>query len=314
MGKMLDMFKLGEGRRAPLAISKPADAAPAQDCVVDWEIGTEVPFVEVGGPNKKVELSPGLTQHPPQTVPQAPHLPVEPAPIAAVPKLVKLTEAKPMTAAFEAWPTVTSTPLGISTEVIAYHQPDHAASKEYATLLDAMRGSLTAGTAGVLLLLGPKPHVGASTVLLNLAASAALKQNLRVAVVDANGTLPTLAQRLGQSASAGLAEVMAGKLALDHALIKTGIASLHVLPAGASIDKCDAMSWLVAWLRQRFDLILIDGPTMEGANVASYVPHADGIYLVLPQGETTLLNKGVTQSITRMGGRLCGLIHTHFDI
>ncbi len=59
MGRMLETFKLGEGRRAPLAISKPPDAMPVQDCVVDWEIGAEVPYVEVGGPGKKVELSPG---------------------------------------------------------------------------------------------------------------------------------------------------------------------------------------------------------------------------------------------------------------
>ena len=73
MGRMLETFKLGEGRRSPLALSKPADAAPAQDCVVDWEIGAEVPFVEVGGPNKKIELSPGLLQHPAQVTPQPLH-------------------------------------------------------------------------------------------------------------------------------------------------------------------------------------------------------------------------------------------------
>src|SRR5437667_11959934 len=109
MGRMLETFKLGEGRRAPLALSKPADAAPVQDCVVDWEIGEEVPFVEVGGPNKKVELSPGLMKHPPQGAPRAPHMPVE-----ASPKIVTLTEAKPMTAAFEPWPRAAPTPACIS--------------------------------------------------------------------------------------------------------------------------------------------------------------------------------------------------------
>src|SRR5439155_25880559 len=104
MGRMLDTLKLGEGRRGPLPVAKPGDAAPAQDCVVDWEISEEVPFVEVGGPNKKVELSPGLMmKHPPQALPQAPHLPLEPS----KPQAFKLTETKPMTAAFEAWPAPT---------------------------------------------------------------------------------------------------------------------------------------------------------------------------------------------------------------
>ena len=77
MGRMLETLKFGEGRRTPLATSSPAAPMPgAADCVVEWEIGEEVPFVEVGGPNKKVELSPGLMRHPPQPA-QPPHLIVE---------------------------------------------------------------------------------------------------------------------------------------------------------------------------------------------------------------------------------------------
>ena len=320
MGRMLETMKLGEGRRAPLAISKPADTAPVQDCVVDWEIGEEVPYVEVGGPGKKVELSPGLMKHPPQAAPQAPHLTVPPVAATSKPKAVNLTEAKPMKAAFASWPVPAPTPLGISTEIIAYHHPDHAASNEYAALLDTMRGGLKAGAAHVLLLIGLKPHVGTSTVLLNLAISAAMKHQLRVMLVDGNGPRAALAPRLGHSTSAGLLEVIDGTLALEQAIVKTAIASLHLLPAGASSKKqtpltSEAMTWLTAWLRERYDLIFIDGPAIENVSeIAPHVPHADGIYLVLPQGDTPSLNKGAAQSVSRMGGRLCGLIHTHFEM
>ena len=61
MGRMLDTLKQGEGRRVMPAVEQ-TGGTPVQDCVVDWEIGEEVPFVEVGGPNKKIELSPGLRQ------------------------------------------------------------------------------------------------------------------------------------------------------------------------------------------------------------------------------------------------------------
>ena len=98
MGKMLETLKQSEGGRTSLDISKPANTAPAQDGAVDWETGAEVPFVEVGGPGKKVELSPALMQHPAQTAPQAPHV-AEPAAIAAKVNVVNLTETKPMTAA-----------------------------------------------------------------------------------------------------------------------------------------------------------------------------------------------------------------------
>jgi hypothetical protein len=53
---------------------------------------------------------------------------------------------------------------------------------------------------------------------------------------------------------------------------------------------------------------------MDDGDVAVQAPHADAIYLVLPHGDPTPLNKGIPQTISRLGGRLCGLIHTHFEI
>src|SRR5213593_3077519 len=101
MGRVLETLKRGDGWRISAANSKPADATPVQDCVVDWEIGAEVPYVEVGGADKKVELSPGLMKHPAQAAPQPPHLPVEVAAAVSKPSVVKLTETKPMAVAFE---------------------------------------------------------------------------------------------------------------------------------------------------------------------------------------------------------------------
>ena len=116
-----------------------------------------------------------------------------------------------MTVAYEAWPN--PAPAGISTEIIAFHQPEHPASKEYAKLLDAMLQPLQTIKGTVLLIVGRKPRVGASTVLLNLAVGHALKQKLRVIVVDANVQGGGLAHRLGEVELTGLAEVMEGAVA-----------------------------------------------------------------------------------------------------
>ena len=68
------------------------------------------------------------------------------------------------------------------------------------------------------------------------------------------------------------------------------------------------MSWLVSRLRERFDIILIDGPAIADAAVT--IPHADGVYVVLPHGES--LSNASAQAVTRMGGTLSGLIQTNF--
>ena len=109
--------------------------------------------------------------------------------------------------------------------------------------------------------------------------------------------------------------MLAGSLALEQAIVKTALPMLHLLPGGAAQTTltAEAIGWLTAWLRERYDLIFIDGPTLDAtAALTVHAPHANGTYLVLPQGESAL-PKGVAQSIGRMGGRLCGLIHTHFE-
>jgi Mrp family chromosome partitioning ATPase len=310
MGRMLETMKLSQGRRVPLSVSKPVDEAPVQDCVTDWEIAEEVPYVEVGGPNKKVESSPGLMKHAPQAAPQPPHMPVE------KPKAVNLSAVPPTSVAFEPWQDAPPA-VAISPEIVAYHQPEHPQAKEYESLLNALRGGMKTESAQVLLLVGLRPSVGTSTVLLNLATIAAKKHGLRVAVIEADPRHAELAQRLGHPGEAGLHEVMAGTLALEHAVVKTAIPAVHLLPSGKPSKKLTsgAMTWLIAWLRERFDLILVEGLTVEHSpEAAVHVTHADAIYLVLPHGEPASAGQNVAQSISSMGGRLCGLIHTHFTV
>jgi Mrp family chromosome partitioning ATPase len=309
MGRMLQTLKQNEGRRVPpLSEAAPVDAA-VQDTVVDWEIAEEVPYVEVGGPNKKVELSPGLLAHPAQAKPQPPHQPAEPMKR----KTVELTPAQPMGVAYQAWPSAIPAAGNVSPEIIAYHSPDHATSKEYALLLDTILHGTEAN--GVLLFAGAKPNVGTSTVLLNLAVIAAQAKKLRVAVVETTRKQTSIGQRLGLPVSRGLDDVFSGALAIEQAITKTALPSLHLLPAGNADPVCsnEAVAWLCAWLRERYDLILIDGPTLEdAAPLTALLPHAHGVYLVLPQGDAS--GKGLAQSLRRLGGNVCGLIHTHFEM
>src|SRR5271166_320325 len=107
MGRTLDTLRHGETQRAarPAPPVPPGDSSPPEECVVDWTLQEEVPYIEVGGPSRQVEVSPLLVKHPPQPKVQPPH------PLLgkglAVPKsapVVNLTEARPMAVAFEAWP------------------------------------------------------------------------------------------------------------------------------------------------------------------------------------------------------------------
>jgi Mrp family chromosome partitioning ATPase len=302
MARVLESLKQSEGARSNGANRISPAPGPAQECVLEWTLGEdEVPFIEVGGPNKKIELSPSLVvKHPPQPKVQPPH-------VAGA----QLTETQPMAVAFAPWPS-TPAPRAIAPDAIAYHQPEHPVSKEYAALCELIVPKGAPAGARVLLLSGARPRVGTTTVLLNLAVTAARGGARRVALFEADSAHPALAARLGQQATAGVHDVLAGNLALEQAILATPLTSLSLLPAGKPSGPLtgEALAWLIGWMRSRFDLILIDGPPLaETAALAPLAALCDGIYLVLPQGEVPEV-----LSIPRLGGRLRGLIHTRFEV
>lgn len=314
MGRTLETLRQSEGARR--AIVGRSDST-VEECVVEWTLGEEeAPYIEVGGPEKKIELSPSLVhKHPPQPRVQPPHAVAEKA--AATP-VADLTAAQPMMVSYEAWPGAAVAPGGVAPEVIAYHDPEHVVSRQYAELLGKMLHDLPSESARVLLLAGMRPRVGTTAVLLNLAVTAARTKKRRVALLDAHWSSPGLASRLGHEPSAGIADALGGRLALEQAVLRTALPNLDLLPAGITgkpntTPSVMAAAWLIAWLRGRYDLILIDGPAFGAADdVATLAPQADGAYLVLPQGEASAEARDRAQTFIRHGARLRGFIHTHF--
>src|SRR5439155_7287534 len=138
MGRMLESLKMGP---KPLA----------EQCVVDWTLREpeEVPYIEVGS-GKKMEGSSQVmsVKHPARPSVQPPHhqpaIALAPTLITAAllaeksppaPKALPAAEPKPLSVVFEPWPTMLVPSRGIAAEVIAFHQPAHAISQQYAALL-----------------------------------------------------------------------------------------------------------------------------------------------------------------------------------
>ena len=209
----------------------------------------------------------------------------------------------------------------ISPDLITYHRPDHPISKQYAALLEQMLLGLTPGPAPVLLLTGSAPRVGTTTVLLNLAVCAA-GANRRIVAVDANYHQPDLASLLGLEDQPGWMNVLAGNLALEQAVQQTSLRNLQVLPGDPTGETQgialapDAVRWVLRWLRERFDIVLVDGPDLKhGSDLAVLAPACDGLYLVVPQSEASLAqDRTLVQNLPRLGGRLRGLVHTHVEM
>jgi Mrp family chromosome partitioning ATPase len=317
MGRMLDTLRKSETPRAEML---PAQGVkPHADCVMEWAVNeAQMPYIEVGGPGKVLEGSAEVmaVAHPPQAK-QPPHPPVKES-FAKSAILAQLTEAKPLTVAYEPWTGPAAGSRGMAAEIIAYHQPTHSVSKQYLDLWNAMIAGAPTAPSQVWLLCGLRPQVGTTTVLLNLAVTGAA-QGHRIVVVDAQTRQASVAGRFGFNPDLGLLDVIAGQAALEQTVLKTIVPALQVLPASASRDDVDlsaeGAAWILGRLRQRFDVILIDAPCLtEKDGLLALAPSSDGIFLVAPQGETKSMPRETLQIIARMGGKLRGVLHTHVEM
>src|SRR5262249_4943827 len=168
-----------------------------------------------------------------------------------------------------------------------------------AQALRGIRTSIMYGRSGsppqALLVVSAFPEEGKTTVAVNLATALALYGS--TCIVDADIRNPGVAEvfRVRPARDASIADVLAGGVPLDAALIKLGeINDLAVLPAtpqprepGEMICSRSAHK-LIGDLRQRFGFLVLDAPPLLGyADAMALAPLVDGILFVSRAGVST---------------------------
>ncbi|HEY3845476.1 MAG TPA: AAA family ATPase, partial [Acetobacteraceae bacterium] len=114
---------------------------------------------------------------------------------------------------------------------------------------------------------------GKTTVALALARSTALSGE-RVLVIECDLRRPTFALRMRATAPEGLADCLRGSLTAAEAIRTDPVTGMDVLQAGhAGTDLpdrflSDTMARMLADLRQRYDLILLDSPPVQAITEA----------------------------------------------
>ncbi|MCP4427750.1 MAG: CpsD/CapB family tyrosine-protein kinase [Chloroflexi bacterium] len=116
-----------------------------------------------------------------------------------------------------------------------------------------------------------------------------------VCVVELNWWRPS-DEPLTVAASGGIAAVLAGKVALDEAVLSTGLPNLFLLPAGkvaieerAVLARSSILKETINQLGEQFDYLILDIPAVLAANDA--IPLAslgDAACLVALQGVTSV--------------------------
>ncbi|MBT1624261.1 polysaccharide biosynthesis tyrosine autokinase [Curtobacterium flaccumfaciens pv. oortii] len=161
------------------------------------------------------------------------------------------------------------------------------------------------------------PGEGKTTTIANTALALA-ENGLRVALVDADLRRPRIADVMGVDGTAGLTDVLIGRLELEDAEQPWGRDGLVVLPSGAvppnptELLGSGAMAAVIAELERRYDVVLVDAPPLlPVADAAVLTKLTGGALLVTAMHRTTRKQlAGARAALADVGCTAVGTIMT----
>lgn len=166
-----------------------------------------------------------------------------------------------------------------------------------------------------ILVSSPLSEEGKTTCALNL-ASAYAQGGSRTLLVEADLRRPSLHQLFGQEGMRGLTTAIIGQTPLAEAIRNTNVANLSVLLAGAippnPVELLDSeqMSDVLARLKERFDMVVIDSPPLiPVADPAALANRVDGVIIVARAGSTHRKRLGeAVKIVEHSGAKLLGVL------
>lgn len=162
---------------------------------------------------------------------------------------------------------------------------------------------------------------GKSTTLVNLAYICA-QGGYSTLMIDGDLRRPRLHTFFNTSNSVGLTNYLTTDLRLEDVVMRTPVDNLYFMPSGilpadaAGILNSRRMSELIANVKSRFDLVLIDSPPILGVSDASVLASEVDMTMMVIQHRK--LPRGmlvrVKQAIENVGGNLVGVVLNNVDV
>ncbi len=162
---------------------------------------------------------------------------------------------------------------------------------------------------------------GKSTTLVNLAYVCA-QGGYSVLLIDGDLRRPSLHSLFEVSNSVGLTNYLTTNTRLEEVVVRTPVENLYFLPSGllpadsAGILNSQRMAELIADVKSRFDLVLIDSPPILGVSDASVLANEADMTLIVVQHRKLprhMLMR-VKQGVENVGGTVLGVVLNNVDI
>ena len=173
----------------------------------------------------------------------------------------------------------------------------------------------------VILFTSSLPSEGKTTAVISMGRAAA-QTGMRVLVIDLDLRKPTIAKSLGSKPKEGVAEYLAGQVALEEILLLDEASGMQFLPAASGVADppdllgSEGMRHLLEKLRTDFELILLDSPPVlpvADAKVLSRI--ADKVVLLVqwekaPRGAV----EDAVHALREFGADIAGVTFSRVDM
>ncbi|MCB1279237.1 polysaccharide biosynthesis tyrosine autokinase, partial [Prosthecobacter sp.] len=162
---------------------------------------------------------------------------------------------------------------------------------------------------------------GKSTTMVNLAYVCA-QGGYNVLLIDADLRRPSQHKHFDVSHTVGLTNYLTTDIQIEDVVVRTQVENLYFLPSGllpadsAGLLNSQRMVDLIADVKSRFDLVLIDSPPILGVSDASVLANEADMSIIVVQHRKLprhmLLR--VKQTVENVGGKVVGVVLNNVDL
>ncbi len=196
-----------------------------------------------------------------------------------------------------------------------HNDPMSDVAEAYRTIRTAVYFGVPHGTAKTLLVTSPAPGDGKTTLASNLAIAMAQAGN-KILLVDADFRKPMQHKIFELEKKIGLSSVLAGEADLAHAIHKTAVNGLEVLPCGpipanpSEILNSQMFADVLSDLVTRYDHVVIDSPPVMPVTDARILAASCDCTILALRAEKSTRKSAVyaRDTLRAVGSRILGVV------